>query len=188
MAHNITFKRIIDPQARTYIHTCSYEFRLTFIPEVTNTAWNAETLEGAIFVWDGANTRLDYGIGFQWALNPFDTKEFGAIRAWTDIGGGRWVRVGRITPDLKWHRLKMVVDYRRKTTALLIDNKHYLSYLTKITRPPEWGPEVAARLQAEIVSIYPEPAGLRARHNAQFRNWVWNWEPSTLADSENDSE
>jgi hypothetical protein len=195
MAHNITFKRIIDPQARSYIHTCSYEFRLPFIPEETNTTLNAETLEGAIFVWDGANTRRDFGIGFQWALNPSVHQEFGDIRTWTDIPDpekkkpGTWVKTGKkLTPDRLWHKVQMIVDFRRKTTALLIDNKHYLSYLTKIRRPPDWGPEVAARLQAEIVSIYPEPAGMQAMHKAQFRNWVWKWEPSTAADPEAEAE
>jgi hypothetical protein len=194
MAHNITFKRILDPQARKYVHTCSYEFRLPFIPQPdTNSTLNAETLEGALFVWDGATTRRDYGIGFQWALNPFVLQEFGNIRTWTDIPDpenqkpGTWVKIGKIKPDLEWHRLMMIVDYRRKTTALLIDNKHYLCYLTRIKRPG-WGPEVAARFQAEIVSIYPEPAGMHAMHKAQFRNWVWKWEPSIAADSEADLE
>ena len=82
----------------------------------------------------------------------------------------------------------MVVDFRRKTTALLIDRKHYLCYLTKIQKPADWGTEVAARLQAEIVSIDPEPSGMRAKHRAQFRNWIWQWEPSTLSDSDTDSE
>lgn len=187
MAHNITFKRIINSRARKFIHTSSYEFRLPFIPVPDpGISQNAQTLEGGVFVWDGADTRLDYGIAFQWSLNPWN--EFGYIRTWTDTNGGEWVTAGELVPDTEWHQVSMVVDFHRETTALLIDDKHYLSYLTKISKPPDWGTEVAARLQAEIVSVHPEPLGMRAIHNAQFKNWVWLWEPSRHPDSETDSE
>jgi len=187
MAHNITFKRIINSRARKFVHTCTYDFRLPYLPiPDTSASLNAQTLEGGLFVWDGAETRLDYGIAFQWSLNPWN--EFGFIRTWTDTNGGEWLNVGELTPDMEWHQVTMIVDFRRETTALLIDNKHYLSYLTRIQKPPDWGNEVAARLQAEIVSIDPEPSGMRAMHKAQFKNWVWLWESSNRSNSESDSE
>ncbi len=76
MAHNITFKRIIDNEALQFIHTCTYKFRLPYLPTAdTNADLNAQTLEGGIFVWDGSQTRLDYGMAFQWGLNPFSTAD-----------------------------------------------------------------------------------------------------------------
>jgi hypothetical protein len=175
MAHNITFERIVEDKALHYIHTAMFEFRLPYLPVADETAGlNAQTLEGGLFIWDGGGTRLDYGIAFQWGLNPWD--RFGEVRTWTDINGGRWAAVGHLAPDTGWHELKMAIDYPRQTTALWIDNQHYLTRYTATPKPETWGTETAARLQVEIVSIYPEPAGLRAMHAVRFRDWTWDWE------------
>jgi hypothetical protein len=129
------------------------------------------------FVWDGANTRLDYGTAFQWDLNPWG--DFGAIRIWTATGRlGQWVTVGRLTADTNWHHIKIAVDVSSETTALAIDETQYPVELSKTSKPDSWGTEVAARLQAEIVSIYPEPSGLMAAHKAQFRNWKCHAKPA----------
>jgi len=175
MAHNITFKRFVDDEAFQFIHTCTYKFRLPYLPLPDISAdLNAQTLEGGIFVWDGSETRLDYGIAFQWGLNPWS--EFGDMKTWTDTNGGEWVAVGHLTPDTEWHEVRMVVDFRREATALLIDGEHYLTHFTRTPKPETWGTETAARLQAEIVSIYPEPSGIRAMHKAEFKDWTWAWE------------
>lgn len=84
MAHNITFKRIIDDNAFEYVHTCRFKFRLPYLPSTDNFDLNAQTLEGGIFVWDGSRTRLDYGVGFQWVLNPW-MDIYGEIRTWTGL-------------------------------------------------------------------------------------------------------
>lgn len=177
MAHNITFKRFVDDEAFQFIHTCGYKFRLPYIPQQDeNSEFNAESLEGGIFIWDGSDTRLDYGIAFQWGLNPWN--EFGFIRTWTDDSPeGKWTNVGQLIPDTEWHEVEMIVNYQRKTTALIIDGKQYLTRLTGVTKPSNWGTETAARLQAEIVSIYPEPSGMQAMHKAEFKDWYWIWEP-----------
>jgi len=175
MAHNITFKRIVDDEAFQTIHTAAFRFRLPYLPVADESAdLNAQTLEGGLFVWDGGGTRLDYGIAFQWVLNPWF--RFGELRTWTDANGGEWAAVGHLAPDTQWHEVKMAIDYPRQTTALWIDNAHLLTRYTATPKPETWGTETAARLQAEIVSIYPEPRGLRAAHRAQFRDWTWDWE------------
>ncbi len=178
MAHNITYKRIIDDNAINYIHKCAYQFKLPYLPRPVETdEWNAQTLEGGLFIWDGANTRLDYGTAFQWDLNPWG--DFGAVRIWTADGGeGQWVTVGSLTPDTNWHHIEMVVDVSSETIELEIDDTEYSANLSKTSKPDSWGTEVAARLQAEIVSIYPEPSGLKAAHKAQFRNWKWRGKPA----------
>ena len=173
MAHNITFRRINDDEALRFIHTFEFSFRLPYLPSTANTELNAQTLEGGQFVWDGSATRLDYGIGFQWSLNPWD--RFGELRCWTDIGGGLWQAVGELTPDTAWHRLRMVVDYPRQTTALVIDQAHFPCRFTG-TPKTNWGREIAAGAQIEIVSLYPGPTGPGALHKADFREWVWSWE------------
>jgi hypothetical protein len=72
----------------------------------------------------------------------------------------------------------MTVNVSVGTAELAIDGITYSSnYLSKTTKDASWGTEVAARLQAEIVSIYPEPTGLKAAHKAQFRNWRWRGTP-----------
>jgi len=177
MAHNVTFKRIIDENVIHYSHECAYQFRLPYLPRpVVTDEWNAQTLEGGFFVWDGANTRLDYGTAFQWDLNPWG--DFGTIGIWTaNSDAGQWVTVGRLKPDTNWHHISIVVDVSSETATLVIDDTQYSAGLSKTTKPDSWGTEVAARLQAEIVSIYPEPSGLKAAHRAQFRNWKWHAKP-----------
>lgn len=175
MAHNITFKRIVNGQAFNYIHTCSYKFRLPYLPSQANIGANGQTLEGGIFVWDGSRTRLDYGIGYQWILNPWDN-DFGSIKTWVNEENGNWITVGKLTPNTDWHDLKLTVDFRRETTALVIDQKHYLTQYSKTPKSETWGTEIAARFQAEIISLYPGEQGEGAFHKAQFKDWQWIWE------------
>lgn len=175
MAHNITFKRVIDDLAFRYVHICGFRFRLPYVPSIDNFELNAQTLEGGLFVWDGSGTRLDYGMGFQWLLNPW-MNNFGEMRTWRDINGGQWESVGYLKPDTVWHEIRFTVDFRIETTSLKIDGVRYPSCFTATPKPEYWGPETAARLQAEIVSVYPEPSGIRAMHKAEFKDWTWTWE------------
>lgn len=176
MAHNITFYRIIDNTALSYVHTCGYKFRLPYIPQPEEDSQdNGQTIEGGIFVWDGGKTQLDYGMAFQWIVNPFPDSNTGHVNAWTNDG---WVHVGDLPLDsgaLVWHDVQMVVNYPSRATALFIDGQPYQSYLAAVPKIG-WGTETAARLQAEIVSIYPEPSGIRATHKAEFKDWYWFWE------------
>ena len=176
MAHNITFKRVIDPSARNYTHTATFKFRLPYIPTMdNNTLWHGQTLEAGISIWDGAASRRDYGLAFQWDLNPWN--EFGKFRVWTgQSNAGEWVNNdSSLTPDLNWHQAQLLVDFKHENTDLIIDGKRQLSHFFKTTRPANWGSEVAARFQVEIVSIYPEPSGIKATHRAQFKDWTWFW-------------
>ena len=176
MAHNISFKRVIDPFARNYIHTGTFKFRLPYLPTSDNNAlWQGQTLEAGISIWDGAYSRRDYGLAFQWDLNPWN--EFGKFRVWTGQSNtGKWVNNGSsLTPDLNWHQARMVVDFKHGKTDLIIDGKRQTSNFFKTTKPAAWGTEVAARFQVEIVSIYPEPSGIKATHRAQFKDWTWFW-------------
>jgi hypothetical protein len=180
MAHNITCKSITDPNALNYIHTCSIWFRLPYLPiQDPAKTLNGQTVEGGIFVWDGPNTRFDYGMAFQWLVNPWgDAKgPSGSLRVWN---GQAWVRVGRMIVGTNWHSLKMVVDFKRKSTLLLIDNKVLLSRFSKTAKDASWGNTVDARFQVEAISIDPRPANtIKAMHRVQFKNWKWLWETAS---------
>lgn len=180
MAHNITFKRMVEEDALNFIYYGGYKFRLPYLPATTNTDMNAQTLEGGMFIWDGGDTRLDYGLAFQWMLNPWGGSDFafGDVRCWTDLNGGSWQKVGSLPPDTAWHELQMVFDFGRKTTALAIDGTYFPSRFTATQKSDEWGTETAPGIQAEILSIYPGEAGSGALHKAEFKDWYWIWEPT----------
>ncbi len=176
MAHAIAFRRIQDAQAFEAIHRVGYSFRLPYLP--VKDAWdlNGQTLEGGFFIWDGSDTRLDYGLAFQWILNPW-MAESGEIRCWTSRSGGQWQAVGELALDTAWHSLTMTLDFRRRTTALTIDGTYYPCQFTETPKPSNWGLTTDARLQAEIVSLYPGAEGNGALHKAWFKDWFWEWEP-----------
>lgn len=180
MAHNITFKRLNDDAAFDFIHVCGFKFRLPYLPTHDNSEMNAQTIEGGLFIWDGSNSRLDYGLAFQWIINPWsDLPEppFGTLQCWTSRGTGTWQPVGTMEPDTEWHDIFFVFDWRNQTTAMVIDGTHYPVQFTTTSRPDNWGPETAARLQVEIISIYPGPTGNGALHKAEVKDWFWSWEP-----------
>lgn len=186
MAHNITFKRLIDAAALASVHYCQYEFRLPYIPMTNGWPNNAQTLEASLFVWDGAQSRLDYGMAFQWVLNPW-LSSFGTLRIWTDVSGGEWQTIGYLAPDTNWHKLEMVVDYQQRTTALHIDGMQLLSWFATTVKPATWDNQVAARLGAEIISVYPGNNSTAPMHVAEFRNWSWTWFTNDSNGSKNKS-
>jgi hypothetical protein len=180
VAHNITFKRVINQTAFEYVHICGFKFRVPDLPSPER--FDAQTLEGGIFIWDGSGTRLDYGLAFQWILNP-RMDSFGEMRAWTDTNDGQWERIGHLVPDTNWHDIRIVVDFQRETTAMKIDERRYPSCFAAITKPETWGPETAARVQVEIINAYAEPPNIPVTHRAEFKDWSWVWEPQNTCRS-----
>ena len=172
MAHNVTFKREIDASLFDSVHRCNYQFRLPYLP--TTSAWpdNAQTIEGGFFIWDGAHTRLDYGMAFQWVLNPWQS-DFGALRTWTGSG---WQTAGFLTPGTAWHEIAMSFDRRNNVATLAVDNTALATQLTTTAKPSNWGTETAARLQTEIVSLWPGSNQVAPSHRAEVRNWSWTRE------------
>lgn len=178
MAHNIAFSRVIDDQAFNYTHLCEYQFRLPYLPQTNNWDLNAQTLEASIFIWDGGDTRLDYGMAFQWILNPW-MSSFGDIWCWTGTNGGQWAPSGYLAPDTEWHTVSMVYDHQLQATSLLIDGNAFACAYSAIPKAASWGTETAARLSAEIISIYPGEQSTGPMHTAEFRNWSWTWIPES---------
>ncbi|MBN1428359.1 MAG: hypothetical protein JXB07_08235 [Anaerolineae bacterium] len=174
MAHNITFKRVIDDSAFDYVHTFSFGFRLPheLLPDV-GASYSAETFEGGIFIWDGSQTRLDYGAAFQWVLNPWSNT--GKIYQWDE---DQWVELGYLPLDTDWHDLTLIVDYPREEGILVIDDISYAIDVTTVTKPMSWGTETAARIQLEAISVYPGQSCMKAKHQVEIKDWQWQWEPA----------
>lgn len=173
MAHNITYRRIRDRSAFDFTHIFECAFRLPYLPAIGNGEENAQTLEGGLFIWDGVTTRLDYGLAFQWGLNPWE--RFGEMRCWTNTKGQHWQPVGWLTPDTDWHTMQLILDFPRQATAFAVDGRRFPSQFVAIPKPESWGAAVSAGVQLEIISIYPGESGGGALHRAQFRDWRWQW-------------
>ncbi len=176
MAHAIAYQRFDDDRALTARHCASFEFRLPYQPSTRNRLYAPQTIEGGLAVWDGKGARLDYQIMFQWLLNPY-MSEAGTV--YTSIGGpqqlGGWQRAGSLKPDTRWHVAAMCLDIPARSATMSIDGQPVPAAFEPVRKPENWGRETSARLQVEIISIYPEPTGLRLQHYAEFRNWRWAW-------------
>lgn len=174
MAHNLTFLRIDDPAAFDFLHIAGYRFRLP--SDLFSPSLEAQTLEGGLAIWDGAQTRLDYHVFFQWRLNRH-VDSYREIATWVVAGDGSWQPVGHLEPDDQWHDVQVIMDFRRKTAALTIDAVPFPTCVAGTPKPDWWGPEISARLHAEIISIYPGPTGQGKLHKAHFKDWYWLWQP-----------
>ena len=56
-------------------------------------------------------------------------------------------------------------------------------YLTSYGGTPKygWGTETAARFQMEIISIWPGNNPTGPLHEAEFKDWTWDWQPYEAA-------
>jgi len=179
MAHNLMYKKVIDPTVVDHVHFCFYEFRLPFLPTKGNSEDNAQTLEGGFSLWDGATTRINFNSAFQWVLNPY--RDAGTVRVWTTVDSGSWQPAGVLPVDTEWHRVLFLIDYQYQTGSLTIDGIPYLTTPSTNRGPSGWGRDISATLAAEIISIYPGGGAYGALHRAEFRNWRWAWIPNTQA-------
>jgi hypothetical protein len=179
MAHNINYKPISDPEITNYIHTVGYEFKLPYLPSTPDPDQAGQTLEGGFFIWDGADTRLDYGAAFQWIVNPWSS-DYGKIFTWraNEAGARFWQPVGFLQPDTNWHRVDINIDIRNKLATLRIDDTVIVdneAFAQEVK--PDFDNDVTGRLQAEVISVEPRPNNeIRRYHSGAFRNWYWQWQ------------
>ncbi len=173
MAHNINFRRIIDDEALNNVHACSFEFRLPYLPEIGAWPNNIQTIEGGLFVWDGGGIRKDIGVGFQWLLNPWMADQ-GDVRYWHRGKQGSWKSGGYLEPDMQWHKMEFVVDPTRNTGSVVLDGVELSSHWVAENKEG-WGTETAARLQLELISLWPGDNSTAPRSETEFRNWYWDW-------------
>lgn len=179
MAHNITYLRRVD-DALDYVHRTSLSVRTPTKPERVSGRPNGQTLEVALFVWDGQDTRRDIGLALQWMLNPWaDT--FGGIRTWTSDGEeAKWSTepVAWLDPDDEWHTIDMVLDPRPRNAALTLDGHSVPAQCTETPKPDNWARTTAAALQVELVSLWPDDRPTAPTTYAQCKDWSWEWQPT----------
>lgn len=176
MAHSIAFRRITDDTLFDYAHVCSYEFRMPNLETSVQSGTRAQTVEGGLFIWDGGGTRRDYGLGFQWVLNPEDPK-YRAIQTWS-MSNAAWRSTGSLEPDNEWHRFEASIDHKRNRARIYIDGNEVSAAYTRRPKPSYWGTETAARLQVEAISLDPGAANSAPMHTVDVRNWSWDCTPA----------
>jgi hypothetical protein len=176
MAHNITFHKYIDERAFDFVHRCSYEFRLPYLPSTSNTTQNGQTVEGSLQLWDGIVRQRLHSVAFQWVINPFATN-VEAVQCWTSRG---WQPVWSLPLDTEWHTIRMVLDARHETSGMQLDGINIPSCYT-IESKSGFGTDISAALAAEAISIDPGVLFTGGKpHTVQFRNWLWDWEPAAI--------
>jgi len=172
MAHNLTFHRIIDPQAMTCIHKANYKFKLPYLPSTGQTNFNGQTVEGGLFVWDGPNTRLDYGLAFQWVINPWDP-EYKSLFYWN---GNGWTSLNsHLEPDTVYHEIEFMLDITNSNAKLTLDGIEFPENIFSLTTKTGFGNTVDARFQAETISLFPPETGAVPMQKVRFKNWDWQW-------------
>ncbi len=171
MAHNITYYKDVDPLALTCIHEAQYTFQLPYVVSTGNTDFNGQTVEGGLFVWDGPDTQLDYGLAFQWVINPWDPN-YKSLRYWN---GTSWDYLGVLEPDTSMHVVEFKLDIVNQTAALIIDGIAYNQNVFSSTTKIGWGTTVDARFQAETISIYPNSSGPFLEQCVLVKDWAWEW-------------
>ena len=172
MAHNITYHKIVDSTAMTDTHVASYKMKIPYVISTSNVDFNGQTVEGGLFVWDGLATQLDYGLAFQWVINPFDV-DYKKIRYWD---GSNWQSLGvNLDPDNKYHTIEFHLDIPNSEAYLTIDNITYPQNVFSETPKIGFGTTVDARFQAETISIFPPELGTIPSQKVNFKDWSWKW-------------
>ena len=177
MAHNITFYRIFDALAMTSTHEAIYEFKIPYDISTANTDFNGQTVEGGLFVWDGPDTRLDYGLAFQWVINPW-APDFEEFQYWT---GSSWSTLGTLEASTDNHIVKFTLDIPNQLAYITLNGLQFSrNVFSSTTKPADWGTGVEARFQAEIISIFPSATGTIPKHKTRFHDWSWVWTDEPL--------
>ncbi|MFI7602149.1 hypothetical protein [Actinoplanes sp. NPDC049681] len=172
MADALSYTRSTGASMMNAIHKAGYSFQLPSVPSTAGGALNAQTVEGGMFVWDGANTRLDNGAAFQWVLNPW-LPNFGQIRVWSDTNGGTWIPAGYLKPDTAWHSVTFQVNPMQQQVEVTLDGSVVAAPYTKLPKA-SWGSDVSARLQVEAISLWPGSAATSApAHEVLVKDWSW---------------
>lgn len=172
MAHNITYTAMSNLDRLESTHRAAIEFRLPAVPSIAGD-YKVQTLEIGLFVWDGADTRLDYGLAMQWVLNPW-VSDYGALRVWRNTARGpRWERIGYLEPDAVWHEAEFAYRPNSGVVRLRIDDQRIDVSPTTTPKPESWGNTIGARFQVEIVSLWPGERSAAPMHRAEFRDWTW---------------
>ncbi len=173
MVHNITFHKIVDPTALTDVQKATYKFKVPYTISTANTDFNGQTVEGGLFVWDGPTTELDYGLAFQWVINPWDP-EYKNLFYWAGDSG--WAPLGvSLEPNTKYHTIEYYLDIPNSEAYLTINGIKLSQNVFSETTKEGFGASVDARFQAETISLFPPETGTIPSQKVNFKNWTWEW-------------
>lgn len=173
MTHNITYKKVVSNDLLEMKHRATYKFKIPYVISTQNTENNGQTVEGGLFVWDGADTQLDYGLAFQWILNPW-VSEFGDTRYWD---GANWQHLGVLSVDTNYHTLVFDLDFENEEAFITLDGVKYSQNVYSTTPKVGWGTSIDARFQAEVISIFPSAeAPTIPLQQIYFKDWEWEGE------------
>lgn len=181
MAHNTTYYRRVDDHALNTIHTASAEFRTPVTPQAISGLPNGQTVEMALFVWDGQGSRRDIGLAFQWMINPW-SEYFGAVRTWTSAGANsNWSTepVTYLDPTDAWQRVEMELHPGERTASLLLNGEPVQAQCTETQKPANWAYKTAAAVSLELISIWPGDRVEAPTTSVECRDWTWDWTPAT---------
>ena len=174
MTHNITYKKLVSSELMNMKHTAEYEFKIPYQVSTANVDNNGQTVEGGLFIWDGEDTQLDYGLAFQWITNPW-VPEYGDIRYWD---GANWLYLTNVPVDTAYHKVIFELDIENESASLTIDGVSYANTNAYSETPKVgWGTTVDGRLQAEVISIFPSAqAASTPMQEIYFKDWLWEGE------------
>lgn len=177
MAHNTTYNRLVDDNALDMIHEASAYVRTPVTPQQVSGMPNGQTVEMALFVWDGKNSRRDIGLALQWVINPW-SKNFGALRTWTSSGDtSRWSPdpVAWLDPNDEWQFVEMRLHPSQRDASLAINGLEIPAQCTETTKPDNWAWATAAAVSVELISIWPDDRVTAPTTRLECRDWTWDW-------------
>lgn len=177
MAHNTTYLRLVDDNALDMVHEASAYVRTPVTPAQVSGLPNGQTVEMALFVWDGKASRRDIGLAVQWVINPW-SKNFGALRTWTSSDeGSRWSPdpVAWLDPTDAWQFVEMRLDPERREASMSINGLEIPAQCTETTKPDNWAYATAAAVSVELISIWPDDRVTAPTTKLECRDWTWDW-------------
>lgn len=177
MAHNTTYLRVVDDAALDIVHEASAHVRTPVTPAQVSGLANGQTVEMALFVWDGKESRRDIGLAMQWVINPW-SEHFGALRTWTSSGDqSRWSPdpVAWLDPSDDWQFVEMSLHPARREAAMRINGLEIPAQCTETTKPDNWAYATAAAVSVELISIWPDDRVTAPTTKLECRDWAWDW-------------
>ena len=177
MAHNTTYLRLVDDDALDMVHEASAYVRTPVTPAQVSGMPNGQTVEMALFVWDGKESRRDIGLALQWVINPW-SQNFGALRTWTSSGdGSRWSPdpIAWLDPTDDWQFVEMRLHPTRREASMSINGIDIPAQCTETTKPDNWAYATAAAVSVELISIWPDDRVTAPTTKLECRDWTWDW-------------
>ncbi|MEM7095904.1 MAG: hypothetical protein AAF567_23070 [Actinomycetota bacterium] len=178
MAHNTTYFRTVNDDALHLVHTARADVRTPVVPQPVSGLPNGQTVEIALFVWDGKGSRRDIGLGLQWMINPW-SEHFGALRTWVTNpdGSSNWTPEPAtwLDPTDEWQTVEMFLDPQGREARLSIAGQDIEAMCTETQKPDNWAYKTAAAFAVELISIWPDDRVTAPTTTLECRDWSWDW-------------